>query len=327
MQHHSQKFRFGLFLIITSLAILVLLVVVTSQRFLKKKDIYYIAYENTSISGLEVGSPVKYLGINVGSITNIRIDPKNVNRVIVEVALEKGTPIKEDARADIASIGITGLKMIEIRGGSNKAPRLKPGNFIRAGTSMTQQITGKAEIIAEKLELLVNNLNKFTQPENMNKITTLADNASRTFENANRILLENRANLNETVRLSSRVVARLDSMSLALNASAAHINELVASDTLKEILSNARAVSLQMKRADLVNLVKQLGLVVTRTNNILLQVEHNLSQGSETFNQSMKELRSTLEYLNEASRQLSEDPSVLIRGTHPKDVPDKKLEE
>ncbi|MCB0316686.1 MAG: MCE family protein, partial [Calditrichaeota bacterium] len=56
-------------------------------------------------SGLEVGSPVKYLGIKVGTIKNISIAPEDVSRIIVKVALKPGTPVKEDARADIVSIG------------------------------------------------------------------------------------------------------------------------------------------------------------------------------------------------------------------------------
>ncbi len=326
MQVHTQKFRFGLFLIISSLSLLVLLAVVTSRHLFKKTDKYYIAYENVSVSGLEVGSPVKYLGITVGSITDIRIDPKNVNRIIVEVSLDKGTPIKQDARADIASIGITGLKMIEIHGGSNQAPLLKPGQFIRAGTSMTMQITGKAEVISEKLERLLNNLNQVTQPEKMEKIYQLVENATATFSRLNRILSENSQYLAVTLRRSAHITAQLDSMTAAMKQSAEEINRLIVSDTLKDIIVNARAISEEIKKARLVDLVKQLALVVERTNNILIQVEHDLGQGSQTFNESMKELRSSLEYLNQVSQMLSEDPSILIRGTKPGDIPDKKLE-
>ncbi len=326
MEIHSQKFRFGLFLIVSSLALLVLLAVVTSRHLFKKADKYYIAYENVSVNGLEIGSPVKYLGITVGSITDIRIDPKNINRVIVEVSLDKGTPIKQDARADIASIGITGLKMIEIHGGSNEAPLLKPGQFIRPGTSITMQITGKAEVITEKLERLLNNLNQVTQPEKMEKIYTLVENATRTFAQLNNILTTNSRNLTLTLQRSAQIAAQLDSMTAALNESAQEVRQLIVSDTLKEIIVNARAISEEIKKARLVDLVKQLALVVQRTNNILIRVEHDLGQGSQTFNESMKELRTALEYLNEVSQMLSEDPSVLLRGTKPGNIPDRKLE-
>lgn len=322
----AQKFRFGLFIIVASLALIGLVAVLTSQKFLQKRDIYFITYENISVSGLEVGSPVKYLGINVGTIEDIYIDPENISKVVVKISLKEGTPIKKDARADIATIGITGLKMIEIRGGSQEAELLEPGGHIKPGTSITEQITGKAEVIAEKLELLLNNLNVFTKPENMNRIIAMAENSSKAFENANQILVENRENLNRTFELSRQVTLRLDSVALEMNLMAEELNEVVSSDTLKDILLNIRDISLELSKANMVNLIKELGEVIAQTNDILNQMDHDLSQGSETFNESMRKLRSSLEHINEASRQISEDPSILIRGTEPEEIPDKMLE-
>ncbi|MEJ2634938.1 MAG: MlaD family protein [Calditrichia bacterium] len=326
MQIHSQKYRFGIFIIVSSIAILIFLAIITSQKFLKKEDIYYIAYEDVSVSGLEVGSPVKYLGINVGSVEAIQIDPHNVNRVLITVTLEKDTPIKKDARADIASIGITGLKMIEIRGGTNDAPLLKTGGFIRAGTSTTAQITGKAEIIANKLEQVLNNISVFTQPQNMNKIIHTVDEISRTFNNMNQILSENRENLKSTILISTRAAAQLDSMSARLNFTSRRLEQIVSSDTVRDILVNTHDISMQLKKANLVDLIRQMGTMIERTNVILSQVDSDLSEGSDTFNQSMEKLQESLENLDAATRLISQDPSVLIRGTKPAEIPDKNLE-
>jgi phospholipid/cholesterol/gamma-HCH transport system substrate-binding protein len=188
------------------------------------------------------------------------------------------------------------------------------------------QITGKAEVITEKLERLLNNLNQVTQPEKMEKIYTLVENATHTFARLNDILTTNSRNLALTLQRSARIAAQLDSMTAAMNQSAQEVRQLIVSDTLKEIIVNARAISEEIKKARLVDLVKQLALVVQRTNSILTRVEHDLGQGSQTFNESMKELRTTLEYLNEVSQMLSEDPSVLLRGTKPGNIPDRKLE-
>ena len=116
MPTSSQKLRLGIFIFVGIFAFLILMIIIGSEQIFKEKDIYFISYKDISVSGLEVGSPVKYLGVGVGSIKDIHIDPEDVSRVVVSVALEPGTPIKRDARAEIAIIGITGLKMIEIRG-------------------------------------------------------------------------------------------------------------------------------------------------------------------------------------------------------------------
>lgn len=326
MQSHSQKFRLGIFIIAGTFAILILLFIIGSEQFLKEKDIYFIGYENLSVSGLEVGSPVKYLGISVGTIDDIHIDPTDVSRVIVSIALEPGTPVKRDARAEIAAIGITGLKMIEIRGGSQQAEILDPGEYIRPGGSITEEITGKAEVIAEKIELVVNNLNKFTQPENLNKIIKFTESATETFENLNTMLIENRKDFRNTVHLASSAMTRLDTISNLLQASIEEIHFITTSDTLKQIVENVREITVGLKKANLVSLIDQLGELVERTNKLLVSIDHDMSRGSIDFLSGIQRLKSALEYLDETSRMINEDPSILLRGTSTEEIPDEELD-
>ena len=120
MRHRAQRFRLGLFVLVSGALFVTLVGYFTTRRFLQETDPYYIAYQGVSVSGLQEGSSVKYLGIKVGIIESIRIDPKDIRRVIVKVALEPNTPIKADVHADIAAVGITGLKTIEIRAAATR---------------------------------------------------------------------------------------------------------------------------------------------------------------------------------------------------------------
>jgi len=86
MHTRSQKIRLGIFLIVSITIFILLIALFTSRELFRKEDIYYIAYNNVSVSGLEVGSPVKYLGIRVGVIDDLWIDPDNVSQVMVQVA-------------------------------------------------------------------------------------------------------------------------------------------------------------------------------------------------------------------------------------------------
>ncbi len=326
MLRKAQKIRFGIFVVIALAGFIALLILITTQRFLRQSDIYYVAYENVSVSGLEIGSPVKYLGLKVGTIENIRIDPKHVNRIIVKIALNKGTPVKQDAKARIANIGITGLKMIEISGGTNRAPLLEPGNFIKPGLSVTEEITGKAEVIASKLETILNNLSSFTRPENLAQFDKMTQNVSQTFENLNDVIIENRMNLQQTLNRGKDVAFKLDSMSANLNRTSEDIRRIIGSDTLKEILSNAQAISGQLKQADLVMVIKELGELIRRTNQTLARIDNNVIQGSASVKYSLRKLEETLDNLKQASQAIADNPSVLIRGAKYKTTPDDNLE-
>jgi hypothetical protein len=175
----SQKIRLGIFSVVAVSILIITLFLLSVDQFIEDQDIYYIAYEDVSVGGLDVGSPVKYLGLKVGSVKKIKIDPNNINRIIVQIGLTEGTPIKKDVEAEISTIGITGLKIIELRGGTNEAEILKPGRYINAGQSFTEAITGKAEVIAEKIEQALNNLIAFTSSENQEKFSEAFGNALR----------------------------------------------------------------------------------------------------------------------------------------------------
>jgi phospholipid/cholesterol/gamma-HCH transport system substrate-binding protein len=324
MPSRAQKIRLGIFVLISSLVLIALLAYFTSERYLQKTDNYRITYEDVSVSGLEAGSPVKYLGLKVGTIKEIAIDPDDVSRINVEVALNDGTPIKEDAVADIVSMGITGLKMIEIRGASQEAPLLPEGGQIKAGA--TEEITGKAEVVAEKMERVLTNLQTFTQPNNLQKIIDLVERASAATAKVDTLLSESRHDIRQTVVTTRDIAAQLDTTTLVLHASAERIRNIVYSDTLSDILVSARDISLSLKRANLEILVKELGEVVHKTNVLLARVNQDVDQGSRHFLTSLQQLRRMLSDLNETTRLIRQDPSVVVRGTNVSNLPDKNLE-
>ncbi len=334
MKTRAQRIRLGIFVVTMSVILVLIIGLLTTQRLLKEEDIYYVAYSDVSVSGLEVGSPVKYLGIKVGVIRDIRIDPADVNRIIVKLALKPGTPIKEDAVADINAVGITGLKTIEIRGGSNNASFLKEEAFIGQGSSLTEDITGKAEVIAEKMEVVLNNLQAFTQPKNMDKIvnmidqiTLLSNSARSTIEKIDKVLEENVDEINTTIRNAGTISARLDTGSVLVMESIVRINKLVNSDTIDQILGSAKEIAVRLQESNLKGLIEELGQVAKQTNQLLLKINRDVDQGSEDFIISLELLKATLHNLEEVSRKINQDPSLLIRGSETKDLPDQNLKD
>ena len=334
MRNRGQKIRLGVFLLISSSILLFIIIFFTARKLFEKEDIYFVAYENISVSGLEVGSKVKYLGISVGTIRDIIIDPDNVASVIVELSLKHATPIKEDAQGDITSLGITGLKTIEIRGGSNEAAFLEPGSYIQPGSSITEEITGKAEIIAEKAEKVLNNLQTFTEPENLNKITELAETitilaqqANATIVKIDTVISENRYDIRHTVSSFKDITDRLDQSSIMLLATIDRIQQTVESDTLDQILGNVRDVSVALKEADVNALIENVTTVASQTQELLKKVDSDLDQSSQDFSESIRLLKMTLENLLETSRKINDNPSILIRGVNQKGIPDEDLKD
>jgi phospholipid/cholesterol/gamma-HCH transport system substrate-binding protein len=143
--------------------------------------------------------------------------------------------------------------------------------------------------------------------------------------NVDELLNENKNNVRETLIAARNISNRLDTSSIELEQSIRRINQLVQSDTIGEILAGARDVAVKLRESDIQKLILDMGKVAQQTNQLLLQLNQDLDQGSQEFIEGMMLLRSTLENLEEASQMINDDPSILIRGTKIKDEPDKHL--
>jgi phospholipid/cholesterol/gamma-HCH transport system substrate-binding protein len=308
----SQKIRLGIFLIVSLAALIAVVIIIVAPRLLEVRDTYYIGFTDVSVTGLQEGGAVKYHGITVGYVEKISLDPKDLRRVIIELSLDRGTPIKEDTRAEIAFLGITGLKFIELKGGSNEAKSLKPGSFIAPGKSMTETVSDKAEVLAEKTEIILNNLATLTSPESWGKILNLADNASE-------MITELQALLDRNSQSFTNTLANAEEVSSELQA-------LAKSDSLRRIVSNLMEITEALKEAELVSLIREMNEALDHTNSVLRDVEIVFSKSREDLYYSIESMRESADYLNQFSRMITEDPSILIRGAKPKRAPDFDLE-
>lgn len=322
----SQKIRLGIFITAAMIILFGLVFVLTFKQFFKEKDIYYIAYEDLSVTGLDVGSSVKYLGINVGTVQKIHIDPENINRIIVTIGVEQGTPIKTDVRADIDVLGITGIKVIELRGGSNEAELLEPGGYLRAGSNLTEDITGKAEVIAEKVELVLNNLISLTQDFHQEKIFKLVDEGYAAVATLNRILNENQGKISHSFTNIDSSMLQLAMASRSAKFTLTSIEHFLASDSLHTTLDNIAQISTKLNEANIYNLDEDLNIAVDKMNSVLNQLDLVVKMNLMKLSQTMDQLNEATAHLRSAARQIDENPAILLSGSEPENPPDEKLE-
>ena len=122
MESDKKYFLEGLFVIVLSIALA--LFFVWLGRTGNKDDVLYRIHFEESVSGLNLGDPVKYLGVDIGLVDALAIDPEDPGQVRVDVKLHKDAPIKTDTRATLQFKGITGAYFIELKGSTEKAKTL-----------------------------------------------------------------------------------------------------------------------------------------------------------------------------------------------------------
>ena len=135
----------------------------------------YQAVIQESVAGLNLDAPVKYLGVDVGKVTRIGIDPQNSEQVRLEFLIERGTPIKEDSVAVLKTQGLTGIAYIELSGGSADAPPLVMG-----ADGVPPTIPFKPSLAA-RLENVLTNV--------LGNIDRVSDNLNAVFDNDNLSLI------------------------------------------------------------------------------------------------------------------------------------------
>ena len=74
---------------------------------------YEIYFEGT-VSGLDKGAAVRYLGVGVGRVIDMSIDPRDSARVEVIVDIDTRTPISDSTVAVLQLQGVTGLLYIDL---------------------------------------------------------------------------------------------------------------------------------------------------------------------------------------------------------------------
>ncbi len=76
----------------------------------------YEVYFDGSVSGLTVGSTVRYLGVDIGRVREMRIDPRSATRVQVIVDIDSSAPVSKETVAELSLQGVTGLLYIDLLG-------------------------------------------------------------------------------------------------------------------------------------------------------------------------------------------------------------------
>lgn len=82
---------------------------------LDQKTVKYQTYFSTTVTGLQVGSVVRYRGIPVGEVTAINVARTNTREIEVTFEVKDNTPIDKFSIAVLESQGITGVAFIQIK--------------------------------------------------------------------------------------------------------------------------------------------------------------------------------------------------------------------
>src|SRR5690242_10503168 len=107
METRAQHVLVGAFVLGILVAIVIAVVWVARVQF-NREFSYYDIFFTGSVTGLNTGAAVRYNGVQIGRVDEIRIAPSNVEQVRVTIEVDGTVEIKEDAVASLELQGVTG---------------------------------------------------------------------------------------------------------------------------------------------------------------------------------------------------------------------------
>jgi len=324
----GQKIRLGLFVALSLLALLGFLAAVLGSFLWEDRDRYWVRYD-VSVSGLEIGAPVKYNGVRVGRVEGIRIDPKEVSRTLVSISLQSGTPVKENSQAVLNVQGITGLKFIELVGGTSEAAVLSPGSEIPAGTSTVDKLTGQAETISIKAELLLNQLLELTSDENRALLGDDLERLGNLMQSTEKMVQQNSEPLERMLRSLAGASEQLGETLSEFRRTLQEVREAVAAvrraaegvldgKRVAALLDEGRGALEDVRRrasaGELGRVTSGLNTLLDRLNALTEKLDTMVNRSREDWQAGLRFLTETGENLRDFSRLIREDPSRLLRS-------------
>ena len=260
----------------------------------------YEIYFKGSVSGLSAGSPVRFLGVDVGKVVRIGIDPQQRHRVEVVADIDSSAPIDSSTRASLSMQGITGLLFID----------LEQDSTVKAGAPLTQGLkypvigSGQSNIdllLASLPELtahmteLVQRFNRVLNDDNVHNIQLTLENARLASERVPATLSDLQGVLADARRATQEIHGTVADLHGAVTHVAPDIESAAAS--IRRATGTLDAASLRLDT-----------FIAGNEPNLSRFTQQSLPQ----FEQLLRESRQAARDFRDLSRSLKQNPSQLI---------------
>ncbi|MFK7869242.1 MAG: MlaD family protein [Roseobacter sp.] len=190
---------------------------------------YEILFEN--VSGLGSAGDVRYNGLPVGQVIDLRLDPDDPSKVRVRIEVDAATPVKTDTEVSLQGQGVTGVSFVGLSGGSQEAEDLPQNGILIAKASPLQSVLEGAPELLQRAVTLLENVDDVVNEENRAAIGDVLENLASASGRLDRALEDFEAlsaNLGDAAQEVTRFSGRLDAL-----AETAEVTLTTATDTLQ----------------------------------------------------------------------------------------------
>src|SRR5262245_10069671 len=268
----------------------------------------YEIYLHGSVGGLSEGSTVRYLGVVVGRVSRLGIDPRDSRRVRVVADIEEDAPVKADTVARLSLQGVTGLLYINLqpRGPASSppplVPRLKFPVIPSAQSQFDVLIASLPDVVAKAGEAL-NRINALLSDQNIAAVSATIGNTERATASIPDAVADARTTFHELEKAATEMQTAMSSL-----------GELGGTGG-----ENIKAAALKLREAA-DSVAKSAARLDRMVGDNAENIDRFAGDGLAEFEQLMRETREAMQSFDALTKSLEKDPSRVIYRPAPAGV-------
>jgi phospholipid/cholesterol/gamma-HCH transport system substrate-binding protein len=275
---------------------------------------YEIAFAG-SVSGLQEGGQVLYRGIPVGRVGNIRIDPGNVETVLVTVEVDRETPIKADTIATLEFQGLTGIAYVQLRGGTQASARLDPNARtpprIASHRSALERVFESTPELLARTVAVVDRLSLLLTDENMESLAGIL----RNVETVTATLADRSAEVDEVLSGAANMTGVIQGTAAEIRQLATDLRQLTGRlDQQVEGVSTDLGDTLTDLRGAASSTAGAAGRLEQMLGELEEPVDDFAATGLYEFTQLIGETRLLVAALSRITKEFERDPAGFLIG-------------
>jgi len=278
MEYRKNEVRAGIFILVSFSILVVLLFAVSDLGgiFKKRKEIKVIF---AASEGLEKNASVRYAGIRIGRVSDMRVVPELGGKVELTLSVYEEAVIKEDVKVSIKTPGLVGKKYVSLDGGSPDAKPLKAGAVLDGESSLKiEDLTKMGLEIADKLKHIAGNMDRLLGDPALSK------------------------SIKGTVLNVQEVTAHVKGVVL-------NVEEVV--EDLKVMTSGKEEVAQSLK--SLPELLKKLDASIANLKEITDKTDKLVDENRKNVDATMENVKEITDNLKELTDDVKKHPWKLIR--------------
>lgn len=300
METKAHHVLIGAFTLVVVAAVL-LFALWLGKTSLNRQYHYYDIVFTESVTGLSKGSPVQYNGIQIGEVSQLKLDPKDPRKVVARIQVAADTPIKVDTRAKLGLLGLTGVAFVQLTGGAPTSQPLMPTPdnpvpVIKSEASALSALLASGTDVVTSINGILDRLGRIISDQNVDRINSTL----KSIDQTTRTLASERDDLRELIKEAAAA-------SRELNRTLAGATSLVNGPG-RETLDRAAAAMASLQET-------------TQTLNKLLQENQGSLQsglrGVDQIGPALRELRSALRDIHQLTSKLQANPAGYLFGREP----------